>query len=137
MKLINGHTTSAFGTRIHPVTKQTSFHNGIDIAAPIGTPIYSPCNGICIGNYTHATGGNTIILYDRDRNMRFGFCHLDTKYPAVGESVYKGDIIAKSGNTGRSTGPHLHFSAQINGRFANNAYTGGTFVDPTPFTNID
>lgn len=133
MKIINGYITSKFGNRIHPVTGKQSAHNGIDIAAQLGTHIYSPCNGICIANYTHETGGKTIILYDKERNMRFGFCHLDVQHVTVGDIVCKGDPIARSGNTGRSTGAHLHFSAQVNGKLSGYTYSGGNWVDPTTY----
>lgn len=136
MKILDGRITSPFGLRKHPITGIESGHNGIDIAAAIGTPVLSPCNGWVADTYTHKTGGKTIILHDKDNEMRFGFCHLNNFVAQVGEPVCKGDIIAHSGNTGLSTGPHLHFSAKDGGKWLGNEYIGGHFIDPTNYIEI-
>lgn len=135
-KVINGRITSGFGKRIHPVSKKESFHNGVDIAAPIGTQVLCPCEGRVASIYTHTTGGKTIILADDSRQMRFGFCHLSEYLCKVGDPLKPGQVFAKSGNTGLGTGAHLHFSAKKGGRWQGDTYTGGQFIDPTGYIDI-
>ena len=130
-KVCEGRISSLFGERIHPVTKIKSFHNGVDIAAPVGTPVYTPVDAYIAQVYDHAIGGKTIILKDINSNDRFGFCHLAQQLVKAGQTVPKGTMIAQSGNTGRSTGPHLHFSHGTGGRWVNNICTGHTYQDPT------
>jgi murein DD-endopeptidase MepM/ murein hydrolase activator NlpD len=125
MKVIEGRITSPFGYRKHPITGTTTFHNGIDVAAPIGTPVYSPADGKISSIYEHATGGKTLIMHDT-QGIRYGFCHLDEYCVKVGDNIKKKQLIAKSGNTGRSTGAHLHFTVKI----------GNSFVDPVKYLNI-
>ena len=108
--------TSLMGWRIHPITGQRSWHNGVDIATPIGTPVYAVANGINIcknqpggaGIYNEFTFGN--------RNFTVRAFHLSDCTPGTFKA---GDVIAKSGNTGRSTGPHVHFELQKNGKNMN------------------
>lgn len=131
MKVCEGRITSKFGDRIHPVTKAKSFHNGIDIACAIGTLVFSPGDCIVAQVYTHDTGGKTIILREIATNDRYGFCHLNEFHVKPGVIAKKGAIIAKSGNTGRSTGPHLHFSYGTGGYWKNGVCLGFKYLDPT------
>ncbi len=108
-----GPITSPFGNRTHPFTGAVSFHNGLDIAAPVGTPVYAPASGKVTQLWDHASGGLCLAFVSPD-GTRFGFAHLDSWAVKVGDQVQAGDIIARSGNTGRSTGPHLHFTMKIN-----------------------
>ena len=112
---ISGRITSPFGERIHPITKEKQQHNGVDISAPIGTPIIAPESGRIKQIYNHAIGGNTLMMVS-DRGTRYGFCHLSKIAEGIveGSIVAEGDVICYTGNTGRSTGPHLHFSVQKN-----------------------
>lgn len=106
---IRGPVTSKFGTRVHPVTgKKDRFHNGIDIAAVVGTPVISPADGYVTDVYTHKYGGDTLIIkHVNGKESRM--CHLDKIHVSIGQRVDEGEHIANSGNTGRSTGPHLHY----------------------------
>ena len=131
-KVCEGWISSQFGERVHPVTRTRSFHNGIDITAPIGTPVYAPVYAFVALVYNHETGGRTIILKDIKNGDRYGFCHLAEQLVKAGDTVTKGTMIAKSGNTGRSTGPHLHFSHAINGKWVGGNCTGFIYQDPTP-----
>lgn len=130
-KVCEGRISSQFGERIHPVTLARSFHNGVDISAPIGTPVYTPIDAYVAQVYNHETGGKTIILKDIISGDRYGFCHLADQLVKPGETVAKGTMIAKSGNTGRSTGPHLHFSHSTGGRWIGGNCTGFTYQNPT------
>jgi murein DD-endopeptidase MepM/ murein hydrolase activator NlpD len=106
--------TSRYGARIDPITGASSGHNGIDIAMPQGTPILAPQRGLIVSSYYTDTGGHQVII-DHPGNIRTGYAHLSKRQPA-GTQVKKGDIVAYSGNTGRSTGPHLHLTVKKNGK---------------------
>lgn len=116
--ITGGRLTSRWGTRIHPITKKRSTHNGTDWAVPKGTAVYASCGGTVTkagwgGNY-----GNVIYIKHPDgRETRYA--HLSKILVSSGQSVKQGQKIALSGNTGRSTGPHLHFEIRINGSSVN------------------
>lgn len=130
MKVCEGRISSNFGYRTHPVTGKKSFHNGVDIACPIGTSVYAPCSGIITQIYTHETGGKTIILKDSHTGERYGFCHLSEFLVKQGEPVMKGEMIALSGNTGLGTGAHLHFSYAYGGNWIQNICYKFTYENP-------
>lgn len=90
MSVVSGRITSGFGVRVHPVTGvKGSFHNGVDIAAPIGTEVYAPCDGVIKEVYQHETGGLTLIV-GNDDEVRIGFCHLSKVYWGVGMTFFRG-----------------------------------------------
>ncbi len=99
--------------RLHPVTGRVSPHNGTDFAMPIGTPITAPANGRVerVGNH-HAAGRYIVVRHDNGYRTRY--LHLSQPLVSQGERVTMGDRIALSGNTGRSTGPHLHYEVIVN-----------------------
>ncbi|UXZ53346.1 peptidoglycan DD-metalloendopeptidase family protein [Halomonas sp. 7T] len=99
--------------RLHPVTGRVSPHNGTDFAMPIGTPIVAPANGRVerVGNH-HAAGRYIIVRHDNGYRTRY--LHLSRPLVSQGERVEMGKRIALSGNTGRSTGPHLHYEVIVN-----------------------
>lgn len=134
--LENIKITSAFGTRIHPITKEEKFHNGIDIAAPTGTSVRCPGNCIVEACYVHKRGGKTVILRDEDTNDRYGFCHLDSFSCTQGQQLKKKEVFAEVGNTGASTGPHLHFSYATNCAWKNGRVAKPNYVDPIPKIDI-
>lgn len=105
-----GTISSDFGWRLHPVYGNNKFHTGIDIKVPIGTPVFASRSG----KVKHAgwmTGyGNLIIIDHGDFETYYG--HLSKINVYVGLEVEKGDFIARSGNTGVSTGPHVHFEVR-------------------------
>ena len=116
--IFNGKTfpiTSPFGIRIHPVTKELKHHNGIDIACPINTPLYASCDGII--HFSQDAGYSGLNIRLRNDNLIIGYSHCNKLLYKEGALVKKGQIIAYSGNTGRSTGPHLHLSTQLEGKF--------------------
>jgi len=113
MKLpVEGRITSGFGKRVHPVTGKPNFHNGIDIAVPIGTPIICPADGVVywLNEDPKIKGGKQLIIRHNGAEYRTGYAHLNKIYVKMGEPVREGQIIAHSGNTGIGTGAHLHFT---------------------------
>lgn len=110
--------TSPFGDRIHPVTGVKTFHNGIDVATPLGTNLYAVSSGVVADVYENPTGGKQMII-DYDNGFRFGFAHLDKQLISKGTRVEKGDLLAQTGNTGKTTGAHLHWTVRKNGKLVN------------------
>ncbi|MBT2785238.1 MULTISPECIES: peptidoglycan DD-metalloendopeptidase family protein [unclassified Halomonas] len=110
----NYRLSSSFNPRRkHPVTGRISPHNGTDFAMPIGTPVTAPANGVVerVSNH-HAAGRYVVIRHDNGYRTRY--LHLSRPLVAQGERVTMGERIALSGNTGRSTGPHLHYEVIVN-----------------------
>ena len=113
--LAEGVISSGFGTRVSPITGKKSFHHGIDIAAPAGTPVFACKSGIVSVVGTDERYGNYIIV-QHDNNTQSMYAHLNTAAVHKGEAAVKGAQIGTVGNTGLSTGPHLHFEIQIGGQ---------------------
>lgn len=110
--LEKGYITSGFGTRRYPNDGIESIHTGIDIAAAKGTEVKASETGVVrYSEYDEEGYGNTIII-EHNENYQTLYAHCDELLVMVGETVEKGQIIATVGNTGRSTGPHLHFEVQ-------------------------
>jgi len=104
-----GRVSTKFGPRVHPITGAKQTHNGIDIAMAIGTDLKAPADAVVLSVYTHATGGKSIILQHAG-GWRTGYAHLSQQLVKVGDKLTAGQVFAKSGNTGASTGPHLHLT---------------------------
>jgi murein DD-endopeptidase MepM/ murein hydrolase activator NlpD len=107
---LSGRYSSVFGKRIHPVTGKVSFHGGIDIAVPSGTWVGSAADGIVIVASTNVGHYGTAVFIDHKNGYITHYGHLSKLYVRVGQKVKKGQLIAKSGTTGKVTGPHLHFT---------------------------
>ncbi|MDN6323209.1 MAG: peptidoglycan DD-metalloendopeptidase family protein [Halomonas sp.] len=99
--------------RTHPVTGRISPHNGTDFAMPIGTPVTAPANGVVERVSNHHAAGRYIVVR-HDNGYRTRYLHLSRPLVNQGERVTMGERIALSGNTGRSTGPHLHYEVIVN-----------------------
>lgn len=99
--------------RLHPVTGRVSPHNGTDFAMPIGTPITAPANGRVERVSNHHAAGRYIVVR-HDNGYRTRYLHLSQPLVSQGDRVTMGERIALSGNTGRSTGPHLHYEVIVN-----------------------
>ena len=109
---VKGNITSRFGKRIHPITKEDSFHAGIDIAADTGTPIRAAFDGkVIVADYDDWNGYYLKIEHEGD--IMTVYCHCEKLKVSKGDTVKAGDIIATVGSTGSSTGPHLHFELRI------------------------
>ena len=107
-----GKITSKFGNRTHPVLKSVKFHRGVDIAVSVGTPVYSGIKGRVTfagrkGNY-----GNLVEIEGNDR-IKVRYAHLNSIDVVTGQKVSDGEKVAETGNTGMSTGPHLHYEIII------------------------
>jgi len=114
MKPIDGRITSRFGKRKHPITGSVSFHNGVDIACRLGTVIVAPDYGTITEEWDHPLGGKCLAMVSV-KGIRYGFAHLSARSVEKGQPVVEGEQIALSGNTGRSTAPHVHFTVQVKG----------------------
>ena len=107
--------TNPYGDRINPFTHKPDFHHGIDFRAPIGTPVVAAGDGTVtlVANWKYGMG--KLVEVDHGGTLRTRYAHLDSVAVKVGDHVSAGQLIAASGNTGQSTGPHLHFEVWQNG----------------------
>ena len=108
--------TSDYGWRIHPTLGVNKFHNGVDMAAPGGSPILAAYDGTVAAAGYSSTMGNYIYL-NHGSGLVTIYMHASALYVSAGQSVSKGDKIAAVGTTGRSTGNHLHFGVRLNGSY--------------------
>lgn len=114
-----------YGSRMHPTLGIEKFHNGIDMAAPGGSPILAAYNGKVVAADYSSSMGNYIMI-DHGDSLYTIYMHASALYVSKGAEVSKGDKIAAVGSTGRSTGNHLHFSVRLNGNYVNpRNYLGG------------
>ena len=100
--------SSDFGTRVHPVTGKESFHSGIDLAAPTGTPVVAPTDIQITSAGFQGANGNLVRSVDGQGNT-YAFAHLNSINVKPGDTIAQGQQLGTVGSTGRSTGPHLHF----------------------------
>jgi murein DD-endopeptidase MepM/ murein hydrolase activator NlpD len=112
----NGRLTSSFGYRIHPFTGQRLLHEGLDIANNLWTPVYAPANGRVKDVNVYGYYGNTIRISHNNGEFVTLYAHLQKVAVTPGQAVRRGDVIAYMGNTGRSTGTHLHYEVHHNDR---------------------
>lgn len=106
--------TSPFGVRLHPVLGRYALHEGVDIACPEGTPVYAALGGRV--SYVGWDGGfGLYVVIDHPGSVRTMYAHLSSASVQPGQEVGMGQEIGRSGNTGMSTGPHLHFQVEVNG----------------------
>ena len=105
-----------YGYRIHPILNVQQFHNGVDMAAPGGSPILAAYDGTVVSAAYSSTMGNYIMI-DHGDNLYTIYMHASALYVTKGQDVVKGQKIAAVGSTGRSTGNHLHFSVRLNGSY--------------------
>ena len=105
-----------YGMRIHPTLGVEQFHNGVDFASPKGTDIYAAYDGKVVAATYSVTMGNYVMI-DHGSSLYTIYMHASALYVKQGDIVVRGETIAAVGSTGRSTGPHLHFSVRLNGEY--------------------
>ncbi|MCZ8255017.1 MAG: peptidoglycan DD-metalloendopeptidase family protein [Polaromonas sp.] len=118
--------TSAFGPRFNPITRNFSseFHHGVDFGCPMNTPIVAVEGGVvAVSGFSNSAGNWVVVRSGGPEGMLAKYMHAERNLVAVGTVISKGDKVSLSGNTGRSTGPHLHFQYESGARQA---------VDPVP-----
>lgn len=111
--------TSGFGGRTDPITGESDFHNGTDIAAPAGTPILAAADGtVTVANGTDSWGGSYgyYIKINHDATYETLYAHCSAICVTAGQTVRQGEVIGYVGSTGNSTGNHLHFEVWVNGQ---------------------
>ena len=115
---VSGTITSSFGYRDAPTAGASSYHKGIDIAVPSGTSVVAAANGtVTTASYQSAAGN--FIMVSHGNGVYTVYMHLSSINVSAGQTVSQGQVIGYSGNTGVSTGPHLHFGVNVNGSYVN------------------
>ncbi|ANQ53306.1 peptidoglycan-binding protein [Thermosipho affectus] len=112
-----GKISSTYGWRMHPIYHRKSFHTGVDISAPMGTPIFSATNGVVKFAGEYGGYGLAVIVDYGSYDIVYG--HMSKICVYKGQSLRRGELIGRVGSTGVSTGPHLHFEVRRNGRHTN------------------
>jgi murein DD-endopeptidase MepM/ murein hydrolase activator NlpD len=111
--------TSSFGVRSDPFRGTRAMHAGIDLAGPVGTPIYATADGIVGRSEYHSGGYGNLVELNHGRGIQTRYAHLSRSMVSAGQRVKRGDMIGLMGSTGRSTGSHLHYEVRIDGKAVN------------------
>jgi len=119
---VRGWVSSGFGRRVSPFTGRDTMHGGVDISAPMRTPVIAPAAGTVLFAGIEASLGNTVTI-SHGYGMRTLYGHMDKLKVKTGQSVRRGDLLGWVGSTGLSTGPHLHYEVEV----------GGTAIDPLKY----
>jgi len=114
MPVSGGYYSSNYGYRLDPITGHSEFHTGVDIVAGIGTKVMAAAGGVVSFSGTMPEYGNVVDV-DHDNGLTSRYAHLSKRLVKAGDVVMKGQLIALVGNTGRTTGPHLHFEVREKG----------------------
>jgi murein DD-endopeptidase MepM/ murein hydrolase activator NlpD len=120
---VNGSLLSRFGDRKDPFSGEGELHSGVDISAAIGTPVHAAADGIVYSAEYAGGGYGKMVVIDHGNGLRTRYAHLSSFEVVPGQEIRRGEIVARSGNTGRVTAPHLHFEVRI----------GGSAVNPYPY----
>lgn len=112
------YTASGYGTRIDPIYGTTRFHSGMDFSANPGTDVYATGGGTVIKAGWQTGYGKTVVI-DHGFGYQTLYAHLRDIHTAVGRKVVRGEVIGGVGNTGKSTGPHLHYEVHVKGQVVN------------------
>jgi len=119
---VYGRLMSTYGSRMDPFSGEGKFHSGVDLQAPMGTPVKASADGvIMIAGWSGGYG--KMVLVDHGNGMQTMYAHLSRVYTVPGQEVRQGQIVGYSGSTGRSTAPHLHYEVRV----------GGTPINPYPY----
>ena len=117
---VGGPITSAYGMRVHPVTGKRKLHDGTDFGVACGTPVHAAAGGTVVKRSTSNAYGKRLIIRHR-RGFETSYNHLRSQSVSIGDHVSAGEVVGRSGNTGLSTGCHLHFMVTSNGHAVNPA----------------
>jgi murein DD-endopeptidase MepM/ murein hydrolase activator NlpD len=109
-----GYFSSNYGYRIDPITGRNSFHTGVDLIAPTGTPVVAAAGGV-VATVGYVPEYGNVVEIDHDNGLTTRYAHLSRSQVKIGDVVMKGQAIAHVGMTGRTTGPHLHFEVREKG----------------------
>ncbi|MFI5168862.1 MAG: M23 family metallopeptidase, partial [Vicinamibacterales bacterium] len=115
---LRGYLSAGFGNRLDPFTNLRDFHPGIDVSVPRGTSVVAPADGVVVFCGPRAGYGNAMMI-DHGFGVVTRYGHLDGYNARPGQRVQRGAVIAFSGNTGRSTAPHLHYEVWVNDQMRN------------------
>lgn len=126
LKDVRGRVTSSFGPTTHPFSREWYLHKGIDIAYKRGTKLVATANGKVIEKGYEPNGYGNYIVIKHKYGLYTKFAHMDKVYAKEGQNVLQGDVIGTLGNTGLSTGPHVHYEVRI----------GTQVVDPLRYMNF-
>jgi len=119
---VEGKLMSAFGGRTDPFSGEGAIHTGVDLAAPMGTPVLAAADGVVV--YAEwQSGYGRLVIIDHGSGLQTYYGHLSKFNVVEGQEVRRGDVVARSGASGRVTSPHLHYEVRM----------GGTPVNPYPF----
>lgn len=119
------YVSSRFGSREQPTAGASTYHQGVDLAAPAGTPIYATRSGVVTIARSSASAGNYVTVNHGDGYSSV-YMHMTNYVVSVGQYVSQGQLIGYVGSTGISTGNHLHFGIAKN----------GTYVNPAEYVNL-
>ena len=111
-------TASGYGMRVDPIYKTAKFHAGMDFSANIGTPIYATGDGV-VKKVGWQSGYGKIIVINHGFGYETWYAHLNKYNVRTGQKVVRGEVIGEVGNTGKSTGPHLHYEVHLKGKVVN------------------
>jgi peptidase M23-like protein len=115
---VRGAVNSEFGNRPSPWSRATEFHSGLDIHAATGTPVHAPATGVV--NYAGAAGEyGTAVIVEHGQDIRTLYGHLSRAAVHSGQKIERGTVLGYTGNTGRSSGPHLHYEILVRGHAVN------------------
>jgi murein DD-endopeptidase MepM/ murein hydrolase activator NlpD len=119
---VNGRLLSRFGERTDPFSGEGALHSGVDISAPMGTPVHAAADGIVVMAEFNSGYGRMVSI-DHGNGMRTMYAHMSRFEVVTGQEIRRGEILGYSGASGRVTSPHLHFEVRL----------GGTPVNPYPY----
>ena len=117
---VEGHLSSPYGYRNHPMREENRFHTGADISVPAGSKVKATANGIVtFAGWTENSG--IVVVVEHGYGFNTAYAHNNVAHVRVGQRISRGDVIASSGSTGISTGPHVHYEIWKNGHHTNPA----------------
>jgi murein DD-endopeptidase MepM/ murein hydrolase activator NlpD len=116
--MIGSYDKNSFGMRLHPILGYTKMHEGVDIMAPIGTPVYSPGKGV-VERIGYDGGYGLMLEISNGYGYKTLFAHLSAVDVKVGQLITRGEKVAECGNSGLSSGPHLHYEVSLENKKLN------------------